>query len=72
MFSKKIGGKRGIMTSLYISRKNEGYFKRNYMREGKEKYNMINTVVYDLNDLTYLLISAPEIKAGGCFLNNFR
>ncbi len=37
MFSKKIEKKREIMTSLYTSSKNDGYSKRNYMREGKKE-----------------------------------
>ena len=48
------------MTSLYLSTKNKGYLKRIYMREGKkegkEKYEMAHAVVYDLDDLTYLIV----------------
>jgi hypothetical protein len=57
------------MTSLYLSSKNKGYLKRIYMRERKkeknlyertkerkEKYEMTHAVVYELNDLTYLIV----------------
>ena len=57
--NKRSDEKREIMTSLYLSSKNKGYLKRTYMREGKkekEKYEMTNAVVYDLNDLTYLIV----------------
>ena len=44
------------MTSLYLNSKNTENSKRIYIRERKEKYEMINAIVYELNDLTYLMV----------------
>ena len=45
-----------MMTSLYLNSKNKENSKRIYTRERKEKYEMINATVYELNDLTYLIV----------------
>ena len=45
------------MTLLYVNSKNKENSKRIYTRERKEeKYEMINATVYELNDLTYLIV----------------
>ena len=49
--NKKSGEKRKIMTSLYLNSKNKENSKRR-----KEKYEVINATVYELNDLTYLIV----------------
>ena len=45
------------MMSLYLNSKNKENSKRIYTRErNEEKYEMINATVYELNDLTYLIV----------------
>ena len=61
--NKRSDETRTIMMSLYLNSKNKENSKRIYTKERKEekkkrkeKYEMINATVYELNDLAYLIV----------------